>query len=156
MLQLLNNSFRLTTQKSSKARITDPLLWASVELRFSAQRDSSAEIVSIPDSKLHWPHVGPTWILSAPRWANVGPTCLALWDVIVSWSGDSSTYPDFYEYGHIGAGYRGEAARHDGVELRLCQFVHVGRHNHDGLCLLVGELKDIRRNQLIQARTCII
>ena len=24
-------------------------------------------------------HVGPTWILSAPRWANVGPTCLVIW-----------------------------------------------------------------------------
>ena len=23
--------------------------------------------------------VGPTWILSAPRWANVSPTCLAVW-----------------------------------------------------------------------------
>ena len=24
--------------------------------------------------------VGPTWILSAPRWANVGPTCLVIWN----------------------------------------------------------------------------
>ena len=44
----------------------------------------------IPDRKLRWPHVGPTWILPAPRWANVGPTCLAIWDIalllgFVSW-----------------------------------------------------------------------
>ena len=25
--------------------------------------------------------LGPTLILSAPRWANVGPTCLAIWDI---------------------------------------------------------------------------
>ena len=31
---------------------------------------------SFSDSKICWPHVGPTWILSAPRWADVGPTCL--------------------------------------------------------------------------------
>ena len=37
---------------------------------------------TVPDSKLLWPHVGPTWILSAPRWANVDPTCLAVWGVI--------------------------------------------------------------------------
>ena len=33
-----------------------------------------------PNSKHRWPHVGPTWILSAPRWANVGPTRLAIWE----------------------------------------------------------------------------
>ena len=32
-----------------------------------------------PDSKLRRPHVDPTWILSAPRWAIVGPKCLAIW-----------------------------------------------------------------------------
>ena len=37
--------------------------------------------VKFPDSKLRWPHVGPTWILPAPRWDNVGPTCLAVWVV---------------------------------------------------------------------------
>ena len=32
-----------------------------------------------PDRKLRWPYVGPTLILSTPRWANVDPTCLAIW-----------------------------------------------------------------------------
>ena len=31
-----------------------------------------------PNNKLRWPHVGPTWILLAPRWANVGPIYLAI------------------------------------------------------------------------------
>ena len=34
------------------------------------------------DNKLRWPHIGPTWILSAPHWANVGPTCLVIWVAI--------------------------------------------------------------------------
>ena len=34
-----------------------------------------------PDSKLRWPHVGPTWILLAPRWANVGPTRRTFWAI---------------------------------------------------------------------------
>ena len=34
---------------------------------------------SLPrDSKFCWSHIGPTWILSAPRWANAGPTCLTI------------------------------------------------------------------------------
>ena len=37
----------------------------------------------IPDSKLHWPHIGPTWILSAPRWAKVDPTCFAIGDISI-------------------------------------------------------------------------
>ena len=40
------------------------------------------EMYSVPDSKIRWPHFGPTWILSAPRWVNVGPTCLAIWGYI--------------------------------------------------------------------------
>ena len=31
------------------------------------------------DRKLLWPHVGPTWIMSAPRSANVETTCLVIW-----------------------------------------------------------------------------
>ena len=46
--------------------------WAPDWLLYSAER-------RFPDSELRWPHVGPTWILLAPRWANVGPTCLAIW-----------------------------------------------------------------------------
>ena len=42
-------------------------------------------VQAIPDSKLRWPHVGPTWILSAPRWANMGPTCLVSWDYLDQW-----------------------------------------------------------------------
>ena len=34
-----------------------------------------------PDSKLRWSQIGLTWILSAPRWVNVGPTCIAIWEV---------------------------------------------------------------------------
>ena len=39
----------------------------------------------IPDSKLRWSHVWPTWILSAPRWSNVGPARLAIWDRSLGW-----------------------------------------------------------------------
>ena len=41
------------------------------------------EMHQIPDSKLRWPHIGPTWILSAPRWAKVDPTCFAIWDISI-------------------------------------------------------------------------
>ena len=37
-----------------------------------------------PNSKHRWLHVGPMWILSAPRWANVGPTCLAIWVYLIA------------------------------------------------------------------------
>ena len=37
------------------------------------------DVTTCPVSKFRWPHVGPTWIHSAPRWANVGPACLAIW-----------------------------------------------------------------------------
>ena len=33
-----------------------------------------------PDRKLRWLRVGPTWNPSAPRWANMGPTCFAIWE----------------------------------------------------------------------------
>ena len=44
------------------------------------RRRASAAIVNtplIPDSKIRWPHVWPTWI----RRTNVGPTCLAIRNV---------------------------------------------------------------------------
>ena len=36
-----------------------------------------------PDSKLHCPHFVPTWILSAPRWTNLGPKYFAIWEAKV-------------------------------------------------------------------------
>ena len=35
--------------------------------------------VTQPRQQTFWTHVGPTWILSAPRWANVGPSCIDIW-----------------------------------------------------------------------------
>ena len=35
-----------------------------------------------PDSKIHGANMGPTWVLSAPDGPHVGPTNLALWEVL--------------------------------------------------------------------------
>ena len=35
---------------------------------------------SIPDSKVHWANMGPTWVLSAPDGPHVGPMNLAIRD----------------------------------------------------------------------------
>ena len=36
----------------------------------------------IPDSKIHWANMGPTWVLSAPDGSHVGPMKLAIRDVL--------------------------------------------------------------------------
>ena len=38
---------------------------------------------SSPDSKVHGANMGPTWVLSAPYGHHVGPTNLALWDLLI-------------------------------------------------------------------------
>ena len=40
-----------------------------------------------PDSKVHWAHMGPTWVLSAPGRPHVGPMNLAIrTGILVYWS----------------------------------------------------------------------
>ena len=51
-----------------------------------------------PDSKHHWPHVGPTWILSAPRWAKVGPTHLAICVCLIEFIGWNRVSPIKYAH----------------------------------------------------------
>ena len=35
---------------------------------------------NIPDNKVHWVNMGPTWVLSSPGGPHVGPMNLAIWD----------------------------------------------------------------------------
>ena len=37
-------------------------------------------IITIPDSNVSWPNVGPTSVLSSRRWANVSPTFIVVWE----------------------------------------------------------------------------
>ena len=39
--------------------------------------------MNIPDCKVHWANMGPTWVLSAPYGPHVGPMNLAIRDVFI-------------------------------------------------------------------------
>ena len=38
----------------------------------------SMMLYGVPDCKVHWANMGPTWVLSAPDWPHVGPMNLAI------------------------------------------------------------------------------
>ena len=58
----------------------------------------------VPDSKVHWANMRPTWVLSAPHGPHVGPMNLAIWGfllyIILSVSVWFSTKPDLSYYFH--------------------------------------------------------
>ena len=47
---------------------------------YNSQQSLHKYLTKIPDSKVHWANMGPTWVLSAPDGPNVGPMNLAMRD----------------------------------------------------------------------------
>ena len=65
------------------------LLWYSIDTTNNINKKSSQywHFVGgesppkrpVPDSKVHWAYMGPTWVLSAPGGSHVGPVNVAIW-----------------------------------------------------------------------------
>ena len=50
-----------------------PALTSAFVLNGASYTDKTYFINVIPDSKVHWANMGPTWVLSAPDGPHVGP-----------------------------------------------------------------------------------
>ena len=58
----------------------------SIELCAMVNFAVGKPLLTIPDSKVHWANMGPTWTLPAPDGPHVGPMNLAFRDIILQWS----------------------------------------------------------------------
>ena len=58
---------------------------------------------TIPDSKVHVAHMGPTWVLSAPGGPHAGPMNLAIRDILHVFTHILYVYPWHQVYNHSSA-----------------------------------------------------